>query len=60
MPIESCPACEHPTPPRNLEEASKDATVNYYRCGKCGHIWTVSKDGRGTVHHVTPLPHTET
>jgi DNA-directed RNA polymerase subunit M/transcription elongation factor TFIIS len=43
MPIRPCPVCEQPTV-RWLEESSKWAHVNYYRCEKCGNVWTVSKD----------------
>ena len=48
-----CPACAKPTP-RLLDESSKGATVNYYRC-ECGHIWTISKATGKLVSHVTPL-----
>jgi len=37
-----------------LDESSKGATVNYYRC-ECGHIWTISKATGKLVSHVTPL-----
>lgn len=43
MPICPCPQCHMPVP-RWLEATSKDATVNYYRCNACGHVWTVPKD----------------
>jgi hypothetical protein len=36
---------------------SKDAQVDYYRCGECGHVWNVPKDNPDDPpHHVTPLP----
>jgi hypothetical protein len=31
--------------PLALDEISKYALVSYYRCGQCGHVWTVPKDG---------------
>jgi len=43
MPIRPCPVCQQPTV-RWLEESSKWAHVNYYRCEKCGNVWTVPKD----------------
>jgi uncharacterized Zn finger protein len=43
MPIRPCPSCQQPTA-RWLEESSKDAHVNYYRCEKCGTVWTGQKD----------------
>jgi len=53
MPTLPCPACAKPTP-RLLDESSKEAVVNYYRC-ECGHIWTISKTTGKLVAHVTPL-----
>jgi hypothetical protein len=35
--------CQVPTI-RWLEESSKYAYVNYYRCEACGHVWNVPKD----------------
>jgi hypothetical protein len=52
MPIRPCPQCRA-LAPRLLEEPSKDAIVWYYRCTSCGHVWTVSKDGKETVRDVT-------
>lgn len=43
MPIRPCPKCQQRTP-RWLEESSKDALVNYYRCERCANVWTVPKD----------------
>jgi hypothetical protein len=56
MPVQPCPACAQPTP-RLLDETSKSAHVNYYRCD-CGHIWTTSKETGDVVTHVTPLAKT--
>ncbi len=55
MPIQPCPKCEALVP-RWLEAPSTFSAVNYYRCQLCGHVWTVSKDGTGTVTHITPPP----
>ena len=43
VPIRPCPHCQTPTA-KHLEASSKDAWVNYYRCERCGHVWTVPKD----------------
>ena len=51
----ACPVCLEPTP-RLLEASSQYANVNYYRCPKCAHVWTVAKDDPTQVTHVTPLP----
>jgi len=55
VPNQPCPRCGTDTP-RLVESASQIATVNYYRCALCGHVWTVAKDGTGNIHHVTPMP----
>ena len=54
MPIQPCPACDKPTA-RLLDDASKLAVVNYYRCEGCGHVWTTHRDNGHILHHVTPL-----
>ena len=41
MPYRLCPKC-HRTG-RLLENASKDALVEYYRCDHDGHVWTHQK-----------------
>ena len=44
-----CPTCQTQTVPwlepevRLLENTSKDALVNYYRCDVCWCVWTVPK-----------------
>jgi hypothetical protein len=43
MPIRPCPVCQQPTV-RWLEETSKDAVVNYYRCSRCNNVWTIPKE----------------
>jgi uncharacterized Zn finger protein len=37
-----CPNCASDTG-RWLEGSSKDAYVDYYRCGECGHVWNTPK-----------------
>ena len=54
MPIQPCPACSKPTP-KFLDETSRHAHVNYYRCD-CGHIWTINKRDPSLVTHITRLP----
>jgi predicted RNA-binding Zn-ribbon protein involved in translation (DUF1610 family) len=43
VPTLPCPSCGTLT--AKLEESSRSAAVNYYRCDRtvCGHVWTVSK-----------------
>jgi Pyruvate/2-oxoacid:ferredoxin oxidoreductase delta subunit len=43
MPIRPCPRC-HRLTARWLEESSKHAYVNYYRCDGCGMVWNVPKE----------------
>ena len=49
-----CPGCPNPT--STMLEISKIAHVNYYRCEKCGYVWTLPKDGNQNHRHdiVTP------
>lgn len=54
MPITRCPACTAPTS-RTLNAPSQHATVNYYRCEHCSHVWTTSKATGELVQHITPL-----
>jgi hypothetical protein len=54
VPNQLCPTCEKPTP-RKLDGPNDFATVNYYRCEGCGHVWTTSKKDGSIVTHVTPL-----
>jgi transposase-like protein len=56
MPHSRCPACQS-THVQWLPDVSKDAEVNYYRCGDCGHVWNVPKDNPDDPpRHVTRLP----
>jgi hypothetical protein len=41
MPQRACPVCR--VQGRLLEDTSKEALVEYYRCDKCGRIWTDRK-----------------
>jgi hypothetical protein len=51
-----CPACQSKHV-QWLPGVSKDAEVNYYRCGDCGHVWNVPKDNPDDPpRHVTRLP----
>jgi hypothetical protein len=53
LPTRSCPFCSEPAP-RMLTALSAVAwDVNYYRCNRCGHVWTVTKDGTRIVSTVT-------
>ncbi len=53
MPNRPCPKCEADTS-RLLESASTDASVNFYRCDRCGHVWNASKyDPDGPIWDVT-------
>jgi len=53
VPVLACPNCGELTP-RELE-ASLIASVNYYRCGNCAHVWTTDKQTNAILTHVTPL-----
>ena len=55
MPVQPCPACNRPTP-RLLDFTSQLASVNYYQCDWCTHIWTASKEDGSLVTHVTNPP----
>jgi hypothetical protein len=56
MPNGCCPVCGGFFV-RRLEELSKYAYVDYYRCAFCAHVWDVPKnDPHAAPHHVTPLP----
>ena len=48
----SCPTC-HAFTSRHMKEISDRATVDYYRCEQCGHVWATEK-GRATL--VTHIP----
>ena len=47
MPIQPCPACARAA--RRLDDSTKFASVNYYRCEGCGHVWTTSKEDGSVV-----------
>ena len=52
----ACPKCQSDNP-RFLAGASHEAMVSFYRCDKCGHVWTVSKqDPDGPIRDVTVDP----
>jgi len=52
-----CPSCNGPTA-RQLTEASKIASVNYYMCLLCSHVWTTDKSTGVIVKQLTPLHRT--
>lgn len=54
MPYRLCPNCR--VRGRLLEQTSKDALVEYYRCDKCGHVWTHDKRDPERIEHITELP----
>jgi uncharacterized Zn finger protein len=39
-----CPKCTQHG--RHLAASSQHALVDYYRCDRCGHVWTVDKTGK--------------
>jgi Zn-finger nucleic acid-binding protein len=53
-----CPRCHTPDTAVRMR-VTIVANTTYHYCGKCGHVWTVSKDGLETVRHVTPLSNPE-
>ena len=53
MPSPLCPECETYTA-RQLERLSIDSLVDYYRCARCGHVFTTSKGTTDLLDHVTP------
>ena len=52
MRAQPCPWCDLPTA-KQLTEASKLATVNYYICDLCGHVWTTDKQTGAIVKNIT-------
>ena len=54
MPPQTCPSCRDVSS-RHLN-LSQEATVDYFRCDKCGHVWTADKQTHEPINHVTPLP----
>jgi hypothetical protein len=43
MPVRPCPTCAQPTAP-SLDTAIAVASLRYYRCAYCGHVWHTPKD----------------
>jgi hypothetical protein len=54
MPIQPCPNCASLSQ-RYLEGMSARATVKYYRCDKCRHVWSIDLNKPAKVRHITPL-----
>ena len=51
--VPNCPACDGDLVRRlSLNEFFR---ADYYRCA-CGHVWSVDKETRELIQHVTPLP----
>lgn len=50
----TCPRCDAPHA-RWLLRNEGATGVDYYDCIRCAHVWTVSRDRRRRVDHVTPL-----
>jgi transposase-like protein len=54
-PLDSqCPRCESARACR-LADSSDQASVVYYRCEDCAHIWTVERAPSHAVRNVTRL-----
>ena len=51
-----CPACDDDERVRFLSALSERSRVDYYRC-YCSHVWSVDKETRELIEHVTPLPY---
>ena len=51
-----CPACDDDERVRFLPALSERSRVDYYRC-YCSHVWSVDKETRELIEHVTPLPY---
>ena len=54
MPHRICPKCR--IEGQLLEAASSGAYVEYYRCAKCGHVWTHQKDNFDAPPRDVTLP----
>jgi len=57
MPDSLCPVCQ--AHGRSLEDSSKDAHVDYYRCDRCGHIWTPKGTPDAPPQDITIKPSTK-
>jgi uncharacterized Zn finger protein len=53
--IQACPTCGRQTN-RLLEASSREAFVNYYRCGECGTVWNKPKNADGPIKIVAQSP----
>jgi hypothetical protein len=53
--VANCPACDGASG-RLLPFPSELSCADYYRCSKCGHVWTVNKERPDLIHNVTALP----
>ena len=58
MPVQRRPKCNEPG--RLLVDASTQAYVYYFRCDKCGHVWTRQKhDPAAPPRSITKTPQPE-
>ena len=47
MPERLCPKCNQSA--RLLTDVSAYAHVNYFRCDRCGHVWSQGKDDPNAI-----------
>jgi uncharacterized Zn finger protein len=45
--MQRCQKCDHDG--KRVDVVSEIARVDYYRCPKCGEVWTAQKDQRGSA-----------
>jgi hypothetical protein len=55
MPTPTCPACLSPRA-RKLEGAFRHASVCYYKCNSCGHVWETRGTGDARLVWCHPKP----
>ena len=53
--VPPCPSCGK-SEARHLDGVSQDATVDFFDCRTCHHLWAVDKRDPSKVRHLTPLP----
>ena len=60
MSVRPCPKCEIPTA-RMLASSNRPATIYYYHCERCGHIWSAARDFLDpTIAPRQPIPRKRT
>lgn len=55
MAAHTCPSCTLLAPKRLLA-SNIGRIANVFRCTKCAHVWSRSRDASHAVHHVTEPP----